>query len=468
MFYGRTEELSILEKRFDSDRFEFGFVYGQRRIGKTTLIDAFGKSHKTLMFFASDSDDASIRMDFSNQLFDYLGLSGFSAFTSWDAFFLAIKSHFGNEKMMIVFDEYPNILVGHDGKRKKTDFDEKLQNAIDHVFKDTALCILIMGSNVSFMQHIIQDTKGPLYKRHTFSLFISKLKWDDALCFVEGMSLDDKVRLLSLIDTYPYYLSQIDPKKSFDENLDAFFFDRDSLISVNPAFIFSSNLGISGFYVGILRCLSQGLNTVKEIASALGAETGKVSIYLDELLKAEIVSKAFYFNSKRNTYYEINDRMVSFFFRFVHSYVDHIRLGNGKQIKAREKEAMDTFMHHAYEKLCISYLNNLNQQGKLSRFYLGFSNFKADNTSLGRSVEVDIVAAEGDSLLLGECKYSVRKKGMKDYRDLKEDSMVIPLSGYPNKEFYLFSHQGFSEDLLSTPETKLHLITSRTMMGEKD
>ena len=51
MFYGREEELGILDKRFNSNRFEFGFVYGQRRIGKTTLLDEFGKSHKTLMFF---------------------------------------------------------------------------------------------------------------------------------------------------------------------------------------------------------------------------------------------------------------------------------------------------------------------------------------------------------------------------------------------------------------------------------
>ena len=67
MFYGRKKELNVLEKRFSSDKFEFGFVYGQRRIGKTSLLDEFGKNHKTLMFFASDSDDVSIRKDFSNQ-----------------------------------------------------------------------------------------------------------------------------------------------------------------------------------------------------------------------------------------------------------------------------------------------------------------------------------------------------------------------------------------------------------------
>ncbi len=314
MFYGREEELQILEKRFNSGKFEFGFIYGQRRIGKTSLLDEFGKKHKTIMFFIPDSDDVSIRRDLSNQLFSFLGKSSLAAFENWESFFLAIKEAFVNEKVMIVFDEYPNVIVGHDGKRKKTDFDEKLQNAIDHVFKETELSMVIMGSNVSFMKNIIEDKTDPLYKRHTFSLLISKLKWSDALKFVSKMSIDDQIKALSLTDTYPYYLSYIDQELSFEENLNAFFFNRDSLITINPTFTISTNMSVSGFYVGIMRCLSQKINVIKDICDLLNAESGKVSIYLDELIKAGLVTKSTYFNSKRNTYYEINDRMTSFFF----------------------------------------------------------------------------------------------------------------------------------------------------------
>ena len=92
MFYGREEELKILEKRFNSDNFEFGFVYGQRRIGKTALLDEFGKHHKTIMFFISDSDDVSIRRDLSNQLNTFLGKSGLSAFENWESFFFGTAS----------------------------------------------------------------------------------------------------------------------------------------------------------------------------------------------------------------------------------------------------------------------------------------------------------------------------------------------------------------------------------------
>lgn len=467
MFYGRKKELDVLEKRFNSDRFEFGFIYGQRRIGKTSLLDEFSKSHKTLMLFASDSDDVSIRRDFSNQLFAFMGQPFLGSFENWESFFLGVKKAFGHEKAMIVFDEYPNIIVGHDGKRKKTDFDEKLQDAIDHVFKDSQLSIVIMGSNVSFMENIIQDKTGPLYKRHTFSLFVGKLEWRDALKFVDKMPLDDKIKMLSLVDTYPYYLSHIDQNQSFEENLNKFFFDLDSLITIDPTFIFSSNLNISGFYSGIMRCLARRINTIKDISNALEAESGKVSLYLGELLKAGVISKSSYFNSQRNTYYEINDRMASFFFRFVQPYVEHIKLGNGLRIKEREADAIDTFIHHAYEKLCISYLKHLNSEGELGRYFLDFYNFRADNTSLNRSVELDIVAEEDECLLVGECKFSSKKKGIREYENMKEDVTIKPFDGYPLKCFYLFSHSGFTDEILRNKDSNLHLISSIDMVKNR-
>ena len=464
MFYGRKEELEILNHRFNSDRFEFGFIYGQRRIGKTALIDEFSKSHKVLMFFAADSDDISIRNDFSNQLFAFTGEAGKSPFANWESFFLAIKESFKEEKVMIVFDEYPNIIVGHDGKRKKTDFDEKLQNAIDHLFKETPLTILIMGSNVSFMENIIKDGNGPLYKRHTFSLFVSKLKWNDALCFVKDMPLDDQIKTLSLTDTYPYYLSHLTSQKSFSDNLNAFFFNRDALITLDPSFVISSNINISGFYAGIMRCLSKGINTIKEIGVALNAESGKISLYLDELIKAGAVKKQTYFNSKRSTYYEINDRMTSFYFRFVQPYLEHIKLGNGLIIKEKERDAIDNFICRAYEKLCISYMQYLNSQGKLERYYLDFTNFRADNTSLKRSVEIDIIAEDKDFLLIGECKYSNHLKGINVYQDMQEDVLIKPLVDYPHKYFYIFSHAGFENNLLKVKDDYLHLISSKDMI----
>ena len=156
--------------------------------------------------------------------------------------------------------------------------------------------------------------------------------------------------------------------------------------------------------------------------------------------------------------------MTSFFFRFVQPYIDHIKLGNGIKIKERESNAIDTFIHHSYENLCATYLKYLNSQGLLEQYFLEFTNFKADNTSIGRSVEIDIIAEEKNCLLIGECKYSNKKKGLIEYQKMKEDVLIKPLCDYPQKVFYLFSHNGFTEDLTSVKDDCLHIISSSDMV----
>ena len=45
-YFGRKKELNLLEEKYLSDKFEFGYLYGQRRIGKTTLLEMFKENKK--------------------------------------------------------------------------------------------------------------------------------------------------------------------------------------------------------------------------------------------------------------------------------------------------------------------------------------------------------------------------------------------------------------------------------------
>lgn len=71
MFLGRKEELSIMEDLYKSARFEFLVLYGRRRIGKTSLLQEFSRSHKTLMYSAQEKNDALNLLDFSKSVQNY-------------------------------------------------------------------------------------------------------------------------------------------------------------------------------------------------------------------------------------------------------------------------------------------------------------------------------------------------------------------------------------------------------------
>lgn len=125
---GRKEELEQLNRIYQSPRFEFGYVYGQRRIGKTTLMEMLAKGKKASFLFATDSEDIDIRYAFSESLNKAMGRKGIQ-YSTWFSFFEAVDDYFGDELGLLMIDEYPNLVLTRDGKRKKSDFSSSLQKA---------------------------------------------------------------------------------------------------------------------------------------------------------------------------------------------------------------------------------------------------------------------------------------------------------------------------------------------------
>lgn len=465
-YFGRTEELKILDNKYNSDKFEFGYLYGQRRIGKTSLIEMFRKGHNSIVLFATDSDDTLLLDSLSNQLNEQIGIEG-ATYNNWDSFFKAIGNHFANNKGIIVIDEYPNIVLTRDGKRKKTDFVSNLQKAIDYQYKYQSFVLLLTGSNVSFMEKEIRDTRAPLYERHTFQLQLFKFEWDEALIPLKNIIDQEKAKILALTNTYPLYLSLIDDKLNFDENLNNIFYTRAAAFIDDPNKLFTSAIAESGFYASILNSISNGINTIGDIANKLNGETGKVAKYLDELLQAGIVSKKTIFMSARQTYYIINDPMLAFYYRFIRNNVEMIKLGYGKQIRAKQENAINDFIYHYFENECIEYLSFLNKNGLLKDLYYDFQNYHVENSVLNRSVEIDIVSSTKKCLLVGECKFTRGKRTFKDYYDLLEDISVPPFSNYKDKELFIFGANGFEESLLNLKNDNLHLISLTDMFSFK-
>lgn len=122
-------------------------------------------------------------------------------------------------------------------------------------------------------------------------------------------------------------------------------------------------------------------------------------------------------------------------------------------------------MEHYFEKECRTYLEQQGKRGKLHGWYSRFENYHVENSALGRSIELDIVAANEKSLLIGECKFSKKKRTTKDYEKILEDISVPPFNAYKKVEIYLFGASGFDPKLRQTKDSSLHLIDLSTMFS---
>ena len=457
-FIGRKTELSELETLYDSGKFQFGYIYGRRRIGKSTLLEMFTKDKKTLAFFATDSDDSLIRKSFSKNL-ELIANKANGTYDNWFDFFKAIDEYFQDEKGVFYIDEYPNILLTRDGKRKKTDFASSLQKAIDTLFKKRKFMLILSGSNVSFVENEIKKYNYELYQRHTFSLKLKKLEFNEALSAFDNIKDNfEKAKFLILGNTFPLYISSFDLSKSFDENLDLLFYNSTALFNDDPSKIITSEVASSGVYASIIYAISINKTSAQEIAKFLEEDVNKIYKYIDELVENEVLIKRTSFKSKRNITYEIADPMLAFYYRFVRDKAQLIRNGYGSIIKKRDKDAINNFIEHYFEKLCITYLEYLNKNGLLQGFYFNFENFNIEKSELKRSIEIDIVGEDNDKLLIAEAKFSKSRKGLSLYNHMLENVSVKPFKDYKEKEFYIFSASGFDEKLKEIKNDNLHLI----------
>lgn len=462
-YYGRKKELALLEEKYKTKRFEFGYLYGQRRIGKTTLMEMFRKDKKSLFFFATDSEDIDIRRQFTSVLNKATNSSSIDNYSSWYSFFEAIDSYFEDDLGLMVIDEFPNIVLTRDGKRKRSDFASSLQAAIDTIFKHRKFMLVLTGSNVSFLEKEITDSKAPLYERNTFSLSLKKLEWDEASQALSSMTTEDKIKTLCLTNTFPYYLSLIDQTKSFEDNIDNLFYKQTAIFTDDPSKIITTDISTGGLYASIISNISRNNNTLKGLCEALVTDSSKMSKYINELINNDVLRKKKNFNSQRNITYEICDPMLAFYYRFIRENSELIKNGYGELIKKNQVNEIDNFVHRFFEGVCITYIEYLNKNGKLNSLYKDFYNCQYDNTPLGRSVELDIVAESGEHLLIGECKYSKNKRTKQDYLDILDDLSLPIFKRYSKKEIYLFGGSGFEKDLSNTKDSNLHLIDLKTM-----
>lgn len=70
----QKREVDALQEQFGKGTFRFGHVYGQRRIGKTTLVEIFSKGKRCLSFYAIDTDEWSLLKDLASSSAEQAGL----------------------------------------------------------------------------------------------------------------------------------------------------------------------------------------------------------------------------------------------------------------------------------------------------------------------------------------------------------------------------------------------------------
>jgi len=459
MFYGRKNDLALLEEKWGSDHFEFGCLYGMRRIGKTSLVNHFLEGRPALYFQAKEASEQENRRGLSKLLDRRLGYPEDYVFPSWDAIFDGVLKLADGKRFAFVIDEYPYL-----SKATKKGIASYLQDFIDHKAKDTKLFLLLLGSSVSFMERELKDKKSPLYRRRTFTHKVGFLPYDESLLFLDPYKKEEKLDYLSFFGFSPYYLSLLESKLDFAGNVKNLLFKRGSTLLDAPDLVMPNGTRNKGIYNSVLLAIARGKTSPTEIASDLSMGANEVSKYLGILEREEIIEKRRMFGSKRKVSYRIKDPVLLFYYARIYDNEERIRIGYGDIVYEELKEAIRERVDRGFEDVCIHYLESESLAGKLPRPYYPIQNLVIKHSELGRSIEIDGLSRYEDSLLVVECKNSKKKRGIKDYLDMQEDVSIRMFVTVKDKQYFLFGKNGFEDSLLSLRDPNLHLIDSDKLL----
>lgn len=442
-FVGRERELKTLTRMWSRDTFQMMVLYGRRRIGKTALLDEFAAGKHTLYFTARQQTSAANLRDFSRVVYNFFGLpASLPPFALWqDAFDFIIEKQRDESasRLLFVFDEFPYAAMS------EPSLPSTLQISIDHGFKDSSMMMVLCGSNEGFMESEVLGVKSPLYGRRTGQMRLAPFDAFDTALMLPFASPEDVVRYYATFGGTPYYLKQIQPDLSYEENVIDLLFDTSGLLYEEPLMLLRQELRDPAVYNSVMDAIGAGANRQHIIADKAGlpAHSG-ISKYLAVLSDLGLIERNVPFGEdlarSRKGLWHIKDPFFSFWYRFVSPHCSQVESGDGG-IAARGEvfgPALDTFVGQIFEDICRQWLIRANRDGLLPFTATQFSKWWGTDPRLREQTDIDVIAANPRTkdILLGECKWRESLDVTETIETLRFRSTLI--TGYEHRSLALF------------------------------
>lgn len=331
LFIGRDQEFKKLRDLKKKKTASFVVVRGRRRIGKSRLIEEFGKEFDHFYTISGLAPDAQItaqdqRNHFVKQMSTQLGMPQ-AKYDDWTDILWAFGERVKTGKTLVFFDE-----ISWMGSKDPT-FLPKIKDFWDlHLKKNDHLIFVVCGSASSWIEKNILSSKG-FVGRISQTLIIEELPLSDCARFwPPHISPYEILKVLSITGGIPKYLEEIDPHISAEANINRLCFTRGALLVEEFEQIFSDLfLRNSHYYKAILQALVSGAKGRDDIATMIHlSASGRLSEYLTELELSGFITQDHTWNLKNGLdsklrKYRLIDNYTRFYLRYTEKHLSQIK-----------------------------------------------------------------------------------------------------------------------------------------------
>lgn len=339
IFIGRQTELERLEALYRKKTPSLVVVKGRRRIGKSRLISEFASRHAGKRFWnftglaPQDGVTAQEQRDyFARQLSLMLKIPPMT-FSDWSDAFEHVTIHM-KAGDIILFDE-----ISWMGAKDPT-FIPKLKAWWD---KQTKHILLAFCGSIStwIEENILKSTA--FFGRINLSITLGPLSIPESAEFLRKLGIKssdyDTYKLLSILGGVPWYLEQVNPALSADENIKQLAFEKSGLLVLEFDCIFHDLFNGKGTtYKKILDALKDGAKTLVEIRELTDfPHSGTLSQMMEHVIIAGFVQKQVLWSFKtakplKQSLYRICDPFMRFYLKMIEPNLSKIAVDGFRDI----------------------------------------------------------------------------------------------------------------------------------------
>ncbi|MBS7655446.1 ATP-binding protein [Candidatus Bathyarchaeota archaeon] len=434
-FVDREAELRFLESKYLETSPQLIIVYGRRRVGKTELIKKFFQKKEGIYLLCTrDSLQENIK-EMKRKFYEFTGKEYFLKLDTnsfFDLFKYAVEE-IKDRKIIIIFDEFPYLIELQKG------IISVFQKIWDELLKQKKVFLLLCGSSIGMMETEVLGYKSPLYGRRTGEWKVEPFKFKDIKSMFKKFSLEELVKVWCVFGGTPFYLTQMNPNFSIEDNIKAKILRKGEVLYNEPRILLKEEFREPRTYTLILKYLSLGYNSQGELSSVTGIEKGNLSKYLSVLEETHLIEYILPFGQKKRGIYVLNDPFFNFWFRFVYPNLSDLEVGLVDEVFSRIEPQLNAYYGMMFEQLVMELIKSKEIKIPFSFDWVGKWWYK--------DKEIDILALnrETKDILFSECKWGENIDAKKIVKELKDKSKFVQWYNDKREEHYAIFAKTFKK-----------------------
>lgn len=450
MVSGRTSELKYLNHYYEQEGSQILVVYGEKNIGKTTLLKRFVENKPHHYYQARSASERQQRYLWSCELGqDKAKATQFPSFTAlWEA---VIREHSG--KKVIVIDEFQYIVKACDG------FMQELVNFVHGNWQNSDVMVILASSSIGWVENSMITRIGETAYELSGFLKVKELEFETMREVFPGFDRERCVEAYAILGGVPGLWNHFSDKLSIRENICKNILSPESFLYSEGQRIVEEELRETSVYNTILAAIAAGNHKLNDLYLHTEFSRAKISVYLKNLMELELVEKVFSYDTEgkanvQKGIYRIRNHFVHFYFTFLYPNLSSLAIMTPAEFYGKFiSPYLRSYVTDYYKTVCTQRMQQWNKMGRLPITAVRFGEW------VGKIGNIDIIAQDEEGqTIIGLCNF---EKTMMRYDDYEWLLFCAGKARVRTDYIYLFSVSRFDEKLSLEAKVKqnLRLIT---------